>query len=77
MYDVISLNNPKYTRVSSTPSIFSFKILLHKKLSGEQDDRVFTLAEQIIAAMPDRIKVRLGQGHLHYGRNDPDTLTTV
>lgn len=26
---------------------------------GEQDDRVFTLAEQIIAAMPERIKVRI------------------
>ncbi|XP_072948624.1 calmodulin-binding transcription activator 2 [Epargyreus clarus] len=27
-----------------------------KTISGEQDDRVFTLAEQIIAAMPERIK---------------------
>lgn len=27
------------------------------EISGEQDDRVFTLAEQIIAAMPERIKV--------------------
>ncbi|KAF9409876.1 hypothetical protein HW555_010874 [Spodoptera exigua] len=27
-----------------------------RRLTGEQDDRVFTLAEQIIAAMPERIK---------------------
>lgn len=36
----------------------SCEIPLNNKLSGEQDDRVFTLAEQIIAAMPERIKVR-------------------
>ena len=28
-------------------------------MSGEQEEKVFLLAEQIIAALPDRIKVRL------------------
>lgn len=36
----------------------SYEIPLYNNFSGEQDDRVFTLAEQIIAAMPERIKVR-------------------
>jgi hypothetical protein len=30
---------------------------IHNSTVGEQDARVLTLAEQIIAAMPDRIKV--------------------
>lgn len=38
-------------------NIKCFAVLTQILYLGEQDARVLTLAEQIIAAMPDRIKV--------------------
>lgn len=48
-----------FNNLSNTNLIFFFSILeLAIKIEEVEDQKVFTLAEQFIAAMPDRIKVR-------------------
>lgn len=47
--------------------VLNFLFKSHFFLTGESDAKVLTLAEQIIAAMPDRIKVCIQftfSGHL-------------
>jgi hypothetical protein len=47
---------------------------IHNSTVGEQDARVLTLAEQIIAAMPDRIKNESEEMLLDTSPGPPDTL---
>ncbi|KAJ8940097.1 hypothetical protein NQ318_011479 [Aromia moschata] len=47
---------------------------IHNGTVGEQDARVLTLAEQIIAAMPDRIKNESEEMSLENSPGPPDTL---
>ncbi|XP_018574381.1 calmodulin-binding transcription activator 2 isoform X1 [Anoplophora glabripennis] len=49
---------------------------IHNSTVGEQDARVLTLAEQIIAAMPDRIKNESEDMLLDSSPGPPDTLQT-